>query len=425
MSSQASQPLKILATNFRLADRTPAEVYLRDLARVLRNGDHEIAIYASKMGRLAEELAGDGVTVIQHPKDCPFQPDLIHGQFNLETSAALMHFPDTPAVYMVHGCQQWREHPPMHPRILRYLGLAKSAGCWLGKELALPAERFQLVPNFVEVEQFTEVRRLPEKPLTALVYDRSPSPGQRLEAIRQACRACDMELSVLPDLVGKMAVRPEVLLPQFDLVFASGRSAMEAMAAGCAVLTLNGPVWGELITSENYEHYRDANFTADELIPGAAQCTEDLIARLRAWDWRNLAPVSRRLRDEQQQKPVRLLMEQLYRSVIAEFDPASIDPRAENAAVLEWLVSLASRHHVADPGLLAVQQLSNRIRFDRDVHGQKREELSSLLEAEKEKVRAARRMVNENGLISRVLGKRLEGEWKEIERRSHPEPEGS
>jgi hypothetical protein len=230
-----------------------------------------------------------------------------------------------------------------------------------------------------------------------------------------------MELSVLPDLVGKMAVRPEVLLPQFDLVFASGRSAMEAMAAGCAVLTLNGAVWGELVTSENYERARDANFTAEDLAPGAGQTAEDLVLRLQAWDWRTLAPVSRRLRDEQQVKPVRLFLEHLYRSVLEEFNPKEIDPRSENAAVLDWLVSLASRHHSADPGLLTVQQLSNRIRFDREIHGQKREELSSLLEAEKEKVRAARRMVNENGLLSRVLGKRLEGEWKEIDRRSHPE----
>ena len=54
--------------------------------------------------------------------------------------------------------------------------------------------------------------------------------------------------------------KPELLLSQFDLVFAVGRSAIEAMASGCAVIVADRYGLGGLVTEMNFSAYRDANF---------------------------------------------------------------------------------------------------------------------------------------------------------------------
>ncbi len=406
--------MKILITNFRLAERTASEIYARDIAKALVAGGNTVAVFASKKGAIASELEECGIPVLEHPSDVPFQPDIIHGQFNLETITALLSFPDVPAVFMSHGSQQWRGQPPRHPRILRYIAHSARVGDWLLNQLGLSKRSFLLVPNFIEMDRFQEIRRLPEEPRRALIYDRGTAPGRHLDAIHQACRYAGIELDVISELVGKTSTRPEVLLPQYDLVFAAGRPAIEALASGCGVITLNGGQIGNLVTTDNYEAIRDCNFSLDDQRKGQSQTVEEILLEIQKWDWRRLAPVPRRVREELDTKIARTRLERLYRKTIRDFADNPVDPRDEFPALAEWLIKMADQHHAVDSGFLAIQNRVSSLRNDGRRTEERKDKLAQQLEAEKEKVRAARRLLNDGNLVHRGLRKRIEGEWKEI-----------
>ncbi len=413
--------MKILITNFRLAERTASEIYTCDIATSLVAGGNTVAVFASKKGKLAADLEETGIPVLEHPSDVPFQADIIHGQFNLETITALLSFPDVPAVYMSHGSQQWRGQPPRHPRILRYIAHSTKVGDWLLNSLGLSRRTFQLVPNFVEMARFQEVRRLPEEPRRALIYDRGTAPGRHLDALHHACRCCGIELDIVTDLVGKTSTRPEVLLPQYDLAFASGRAAIEALASGCGVATLAGGHFGGLVTTDNFEEVRDHDFCPSQPRQGQLQSVEEIVAELQKWDWRRLAPLSRRVHEELDTKVTRNRLERLYRKTIKDHAAQPVDPREEFPALAEWLIKMAGQHHAVDSGFLAIQnRVSSLANVGRRTEQQK-DELARELEAEKEKVRAARRLLNAGNPVHRGLRKRIEGEWKEIAKKGDEE----
>lgn len=413
--------MEILITNFRLAERTASEVYSADLARLLNDGFNRVAVLASKQGRLADELSAEGMTVIAHPSELPFRPDIIHGHCNLETMIALLSFPNTPAVYLCHSHLQRREHPPLHPRIKRYLALNGRIGAWLRTELGLGEDEVQLTPGYVDFERFGEPRRVPERPAKALVYDRSTGPGRHLDLLANACICSGIELDIVGDLIGKVPTRPEKLLPNYDLVFASGRSAMEALAAGCGVITGNGGRFGRMVTTDNLKSMQDHNFNvtaADD----SEQNVDQLVAEIAAWDWRKLAPVADRLREEVDPRTVRIAHERIYRAAIEEHRSNPLSPEHEFPAVAEWLIGVTDQHHELDSGFLEIQSRITREEKTKKATRRRQQFLNQQLQTEREKVRAARRALFEGAnLANRGLRKRLEDEWKEIQKEHGPD----
>jgi hypothetical protein len=407
--------VKILLTNFRLAERTASEVSVRDLAFALRRLGHDVCVFASKTGPLADEFADLDIPVIAHPGAAPFKPDLIHGQYNLETIAALLSFPDRPALYLSFGTRQWREHPPIHPRILRYLSFSQSGREWL-HEAGVPRAVTRLLPGAVEMDRFVNVRRLPEAPARALIYDRTSGQGRTLEDIRQACQRCHIQLDLVGDLVGKSPTRPEIMLPEYDLVFASGRSAIEALASGCAVIPVRDGRCGKLVTTANFDSMRDENFSPSESGAKLGLGVETLVNELENWDWRHLAPVARRVREEMNSATVAAQLVKLYEEVLADDAERRNNARSEFPALTDWLIQLADQHHLVDSGFLAIQHRVSSLKSVREENESRTEELTNLLEMEKAKVRAARRLFKEGNIIHQGLWKRIENEWRELER---------
>jgi hypothetical protein len=71
------------------------------------------------------------------------------------------------------------------------------------------------------------------------------------------------------DIVGAAAGNArgdlEALLPEYDVVFAKARTALEAMAVGCATVLADGVGAGPLVTPGNYQTLRARNFGVREL----------------------------------------------------------------------------------------------------------------------------------------------------------------
>jgi hypothetical protein len=57
------------------------------------------------------------------------------------------------------------------------------------------------------------------------------------------------------------SLAPEVVLPEYDIVLSSGRSALEAMASGCAVLPISRSSCLDLVDPDNFELFHHHNFS--------------------------------------------------------------------------------------------------------------------------------------------------------------------
>ncbi|HKO00409.1 MAG TPA: glycosyltransferase, partial [Thermoanaerobaculia bacterium] len=252
--------MRILLTNSTLADRSGSELYLRDLAIALRKRDHHPIAYSPLLGDVAGDLRDAAIPVTNDLRTIKVAPDVIHGQHHLETMTALAHFPGVPALYVCHGWLPWQEAPPSYPRLLRYVAVDDTVLDRLVVESGIDPARVQTLYNFVDLTRFAQRGALPAKPRRGLVYNSRASEENFGDVVREACAASGIEIDVLGYGADRPVREPERLLAQYDVVFARARSALEAMAVGCAVIVCDPSGIAGLVTTKNFDAMRRRNF---------------------------------------------------------------------------------------------------------------------------------------------------------------------
>ena len=287
--------LSILVTNHALDMRAGTELYVRDLAVSLLRRGHAPVVYSPKLGAVAREIRRATIPVVDDLAAIAAAPDIIHGHHNLETMTALLHFPHTPAVFFCHGWQPWPEVPPQFPRILRYVAVDETCRDRLVREHAIPPARTRMLLNFVDLERFTPRAPLPARPQRALVFSNGAHADGYLNAVRAACAQHGLQLDVIGLRAANVAAEPELVLGQYDLVFAKARCALEALAVGAAVVLCDAAGCGPLVTTVEFERLRRQNFGVRTLQePTHADTLAREIAR---YDPHDAAEVSRRVRN--------------------------------------------------------------------------------------------------------------------------------
>jgi hypothetical protein len=88
--------------------------------------------------------------------------------------------------------------------------------------------------------------------------------------------------------------QPEELLGRYDVVFAKGRSALEAAAVGAAVVLCDALGLGPMVNSREFDAQRSLNCGARLLRDPVS--VEGVVARLERYDPGDAAEVTRRLR---------------------------------------------------------------------------------------------------------------------------------
>jgi len=334
-----SDRLRILLTNRSLDQRAGSELYLFELAtRLLARGHAPIA-FSPRLGKVAEALRAATIPVVDDLAAIGEPPDLIHGQHHLAAMTALLHFPGVPSLFVCHGWQPWEEIPPRFPRILRYVAVDFTTRERLVSEQGIPPERVEVVLNFVDLERFRPRPPLPPKPARALVFSNQASERTFLPAVREACRRHGVAVDVAGAASEGITERPETLLPAYDLVFAKGRAALEAMAVGAAVILCDQIGTGPLVTSAGLDRLRPLNFGIRAL--QNAVDPDLLAAEIGRYDPADAAEVSRRIRATAGIEEAVDRMINLYEQVLAEHrergnPPAEEESRAASA-YLRWL----------------------------------------------------------------------------------------
>jgi hypothetical protein len=286
--------LRVLLTNISLASRAGTELYVRDVAMgLLRRGLHP-SVYSTEFGEIANEIREAGIQVVDHPAALETMPDVIHGHHHLETMTALLNCPGVPAVFFSHDALAWHDIAPEFPRILRYVAVDELNRERLAGEPGVREDRIRVVLNFVDLTRFLPRSPLPRRPRRALVFSNNANEGTFLGPVREACARTGLALDVFGAGVGRSVARPEDLLGGYDIVFAKGRCALEAMAVGAAVVLCDLEGLGPMVTTGEFERLRRFNFGRRVLSEPVRE--EGLIRAIERYDPGDAAEVSQRVR---------------------------------------------------------------------------------------------------------------------------------
>jgi len=256
--------MKILITNHELAHRRGTESFARDLAGALVREGHTVYIYSPVLGSVAEECGAIGAVVVDDLSKLAAVPDVIHGHHYRPVIAAALRFPSVPIVYLCHGVFPPQELPIRLPAIRKYVGVSNLTRARISEATGIHLERIEIIPNFVDLTKFKHQRVLPDSPKKILLFGNYwKIDSDEYHAIAAACGRYG-KLSI--DIRGESernVIKPELELANYDVVFAVGRSAIEAMASGSAVILADLHGIGGMVTPSNFDSLRSMNFALE------------------------------------------------------------------------------------------------------------------------------------------------------------------
>jgi glycosyltransferase involved in cell wall biosynthesis len=255
------RPISVLLTNNALGPRAGSETYVRDVALALLRRGHRPVAFSLVLGEVADELRRATIPVIDDATRLGEAPDVIHGHHHVETLIAALTFPGAPVVNFCHGWLPWEELPLHHPAVRRYVAVDEVCADRLVREEGIPRSRVELLPNFVDMNRFRPRPPLPPRPVRGLVLSNAATADAGYaRTIVAACHAAGIQVDVIGAASGNSSSTPELLLPAYDVVFAKARTALEALAVGCAVVLTDAAGAGPLVTPQNCEVLRARNF---------------------------------------------------------------------------------------------------------------------------------------------------------------------
>ena len=241
--------MRILLTNTVLDGRTGTEICTRDFAVGLAARGHAVSVFSPRPGGLAEELRNVGIPVVTRLRDLLEPPEVIHGHHHAETTLATLQFPGVPAIFVCHDRNAWYDTPPLHPQVRRYVAVDHNCLERLRDEAGLPELSIQVIPNAVDLAHMPAPRALPPLPRRALVFSNYVRPGKALDAIFAACAQHGIAVDVAGAAAGSQSNDTARLLSQYDIVFGKARCALEALAAGAAVILFDVAGLGCMVNS--------------------------------------------------------------------------------------------------------------------------------------------------------------------------------
>lgn len=319
--------------------RGGTQLYVRDLALGLLKRGHLPIIYSLNLGDVARELQIATVPVVDNLDAVTVSPDIIHGQHHLETMTALLRFPDTPAVYFCHGWIGWPSAPPRFPRILRYVAVDHATRDRLIFQNGIPEDQTEVMLNFVDLQRFKPRPQLPERPRRALLFNNYARRATSIKVAREACERAGIVLDCLGDNAGTTTAHPEELLGEYDIVFAKGRAALEALAVGTAVILCGVMRMGPMVTVDSLERLRPLNFGIRAL--DRPLDPERLSIEIARYDSSDAAQASREIRATAGIDATVDSIVGLYEEVIAEYNRAGPrDADEEGRAAATYLRQL-------------------------------------------------------------------------------------
>jgi hypothetical protein len=325
--------MRVLISNIDMRHQTGTVIVARDLALNLAGRGHDIVVYAPRTGAVAAELMRQDIRVVDTLSGLQDPPDVIHGHHNLPTIAAMTRFPDAPAIWIAHGRHGWFDSPPRFRRIHRYLAVDTIRREILQKRYGIPPERVGMLPNAVDLERFPpRPRPLPPKPRTLLAFAKA---SDILPTLGITCTRLGLKFEAIGIGARRPTATPEEFLVQADIVVATGRAALESIAAGAAVIVGDGRGIAGMATTANWQALRNLNFGTTALIQRLSSAAIE--AAIANYDPADAAATAAAVRADADLEKTLDRLETLYGEAMAANPPPGWT--AEDAAVVEAVLA--------------------------------------------------------------------------------------
>lgn len=333
-------------TNFRLAEHTGTEIYVRDYAFGLLARGHLPILYSPILGEVAREIRNVTIPVVDDLSLIATAPDIIHAHHHDEAMLSLIRFPGVPAVYVCHDWYADFDVPPVSARIRRYVGVDQTCCDRLQFRCGIPEDRIRLLTNGVDLERFRpRSRPLPARPQRALVFSNYVKDDANLAAVREGCARAGVTLDTLGLGTANQSAAPEKIISEYDIVFAKGRAALESLACGVAVIPYIARYVAPLVRERNYDSLLPLNFGRRAMRGPLApeELANEIEKQIKSYDAADAASVTRRVREERGGEVAVTDLVKLYEEVIAEHAAAEPDPVTEGRETLMYFQQLQER----------------------------------------------------------------------------------
>jgi UDP-3-O-[3-hydroxymyristoyl] glucosamine N-acyltransferase len=250
--------VRILITNVQLDHRTGTEIVVRDLEHGLRRRGHQVCVYTPNPGIISDEITGRGGTVVDVIEHVPFVPDVIHAHHNVPATEAALRFPATPLVFVCHSRHYWLDMAQGVPSVRQYVVVDLNCRERLVAE-GVGHDSVEVIANAVDLDHLVTRGPVSVPPRRAAVFGNNAVDGGFVESVRRGCARAALSLHEFGAGVGRTLVKPERHLAGYDVVFAKARCAIEALAAGCAVIAVDEVGYGGLVTAADVDWMLDWN----------------------------------------------------------------------------------------------------------------------------------------------------------------------
>ncbi|MCB1498070.1 MAG: glycosyltransferase [Bauldia sp.] len=330
--------MQVLITNDRLDQRVAANLFVRDLARALQERGHFVFGYGSDPRQQRRLLDIDPIPVVADLGKLSVRPDILHARHHLDAMSALVARPDLPAVFQCDASA--RLGPlPRHPRIFRYVASTPGLAAWL-EEAGIPRDRVALVPPGIDLRRFARARDIPDRPTRAAFYgDRCHPDSPMVAAAAAAMAGFGIALDLVGRDFGRIFDEPEQRLHDYDIVFASGRNAVEALACGCCVVIADATTCGEMVTTGTFEHVRAAGYAPVATEPPDTESVRTRVECYSSTDARRVAEEVRRCSDF---RDFAARIEAIYREAMEAHENQQADWAEEQMAMSDYLRDISA-----------------------------------------------------------------------------------
>jgi glycosyltransferase involved in cell wall biosynthesis len=280
-----------------------AENHVRDLANIMDEMGHQVYIMARRGNQ--NELLNQGVRFIEMQMSdlsAPFRVfevarfirqnniDVVHVHQRLPAFIGIMAawLAGVPSVVTIHGKTQYDVRLPLTRRLTGKFIFVRQSTLDEASGFGIPADKCVLIQNGVRIEvgeQAGELRsisyisRIDKRHgmVISMIMNKAVKelsgryPGLTFHIAGDGDQLSELKAQAerINELTGRETVILEgylpdtkVLIKRSGLVFGVGRAAIETLACGVPLFSVNQKYFGGLVSQENYDFFRKNNFVA-------------------------------------------------------------------------------------------------------------------------------------------------------------------
>jgi glycosyltransferase involved in cell wall biosynthesis len=330
-------PLRVLITNMWLKRRSGTEIVTMELAHGLARRGHEVVVFAHDLGASGEMLRREGIRVTDRLDDLEFEPDVIHGNHSVDLVHGMIAYPGTPGVFVCHNPSHWICSPPDLSRVRAFVSVDRLGGERIAHDLPRARNTIRIVHNAVDLGRYQLREPLPQRPTKALILTKEAG---HLSDIQAACKLAGLETEAVGPGVGVIVDDLPRRLREADIVFATARMAIEAMAVGCAVVVVDERGLAGMVTDDVVADWRDDNF--GQRLLTRTVTVEALVDEIARYDAAAAARVAADVRANNNLDRALSIYESIYRDAIDANNPvdAKVEVREMSRLLRWWLPTL-------------------------------------------------------------------------------------